>query len=89
MKRFATSCLLAIGFAALSADAGVPLPKLVIPDGFGVNIHFRGEPKDLDMIRDGGFKFIRMDLTWAGVERKKGKDIGPGIGQQLRGVGVA
>ena len=72
MKRFATSCLLAIGFAALSADAGVPLPKLVIPDGFGVNIHFRGEPKDLDMIRDGGFKFIRMDLTWAGVERKKG-----------------
>ena len=72
MKRFATSCLLVIGLEALSAGAGVPLPKLVIPDGFGTNIHFRGEPKDLDMIRDGGFKFIRMDLTWAGVERKKG-----------------
>ncbi|MDP6635443.1 MAG: cellulase family glycosylhydrolase [Phycisphaerae bacterium] len=72
MKRFATSCLLAIGLTALPASAGTPLPKPVIPNGFGVNIHFRGEPKDLDLIRDGGFKFIRMDLAWAGVERKKG-----------------
>ena len=72
MKRFATSCLLVIGVAALPAAAGLPLPKLVIPDGFGTNIHFRGEPKDLDMIRDGGFKFIRMDLVWSVVEKKKG-----------------
>jgi hypothetical protein len=48
------------------------LPKLVIPDGFGVNIHFTGEPRDLDMIRDGGFRFVRMDLGWSGVERQKG-----------------
>jgi len=33
-------------------------PSLVIPR-FRVNIHFRGERKDLDLIRDGGFKFIR------------------------------
>jgi hypothetical protein len=48
------------------------LPELKIPDGFGVNIHFTGEPKDLDLIRDGGFKFIRMDFSWSGIEREKG-----------------
>jgi len=57
--------------AAESPDS-VPLPGLAVPNGFGVNIHFRGDPKDLDLIRDGGFKFIRMDLGWSGVERKKG-----------------
>jgi len=50
----------------------VPLPELAVPNGYGVNIHFRGEPHDLDLIADAGFKFIRMDLTWAAVERKKG-----------------
>ena len=55
-----------------SAAIQVPLPELVIPGGFGVNIHFRGEPRDLDMIADAGLKFIRMDLTWGGVEREKG-----------------
>lgn len=49
-----------------------PLPELVVPNGFGVNIHFTGEPHDLDLIADAGFKFIRMDLTWGAVERKKG-----------------
>jgi hypothetical protein len=48
------------------------LPGLRVPDGFGVNIHFTGQPRDLDLIADAGFKFIRMDLTWAAVERKKG-----------------
>jgi hypothetical protein len=48
------------------------LPELKIPDGFGVNIHFTGEPKDLDLIRDGGFKFIRMDFSWSSIEREKG-----------------
>ena len=61
------SCLL-----ALPALGAAPLPELAIPDGFGVNIHFRGEPEDLEMIRDGGFRFIRMDLSWSGVERQKG-----------------
>ncbi len=50
----------------------VALPGPVIPDGLGVNIHFQGEPKDLDMIADAGLKFIRMDLSWSGVERQKG-----------------
>ena len=52
--------------------AAVSLPELAVPNGFGVNIHFTGDPKDLDLIRDGGFKFIRMDLGWGGIEREKG-----------------
>ncbi|MHC4629331.1 MAG: cellulase family glycosylhydrolase, partial [Planctomycetota bacterium] len=43
-----------------------------LPNGFGVNIHFRGQPRDLDMIAQAGFKLIRMDLTWAMIERGKG-----------------
>jgi len=45
---------------------------LTIPNGFGINIHFTGEPRDLDLIAEGGFKFIRMDLNWGGIEREKG-----------------
>jgi len=48
------------------------LPHPAIPNGFGVNIHFTGEPRDLDMIAAAGFKFIRMDLAWSRVERVKG-----------------
>ncbi|MBN2138406.1 MAG: cellulase family glycosylhydrolase [Sedimentisphaerales bacterium] len=61
------SCLLALPGLAVAA-----LPELTIPAGFGVNIHFTGNPKDLDMIRDGGFRFVRMDLAWGGIERQKG-----------------
>ena len=52
--------------------AATPLPDLAIPNGFGVNIHFRGDPQDLDLIADAGFKFIRMDLVWEAVEKTKG-----------------
>lgn len=39
----------------------------------GVNIHFvTGHEKDLDMIAAAGFKFIRMDFGWQGIERTKG-----------------
>jgi len=64
--------LLLLCMAGIPAAAAIPLPKLNIPNGFGVNIHFTGEPKDLDLIRDGGFKFVRMDLGWGGIEREKG-----------------
>jgi hypothetical protein len=49
------------------------LPELVFPQGVGVNIHFtRGHERDLDLIAAAGFKFIRMDFGWAGIERKPG-----------------
>ena len=58
------------GVAAQAAD----LPELVLPQGVGVNIHFaRGHERDLDLIAAAGFKFIRMDFGWGGIERKKGE----------------
>jgi len=64
--------ILLLCFLTWPSLAAAPLPELAIPNGFGVNIHFTGEPKDLDLIRDGGFKFIRMDFGWSGIEREKG-----------------
>lgn len=56
----------------MTVDSAV-FPELVIPEGVGVNIHFtRGHEKDLDMIAAAGFKWIRMDFGWAGIERSNG-----------------
>jgi len=50
------------------------LPEPVIPNGVGVNIHFvTGHEKDLDLIAAAGFRFIRMDFGWAGIETAKGQ----------------
>jgi hypothetical protein len=66
--------VLAVVFLLTTAVIGAePLPGPAIPDGFGVNIHFTGLPRDLKMIADAGFKFIRMDLIWSRVERSKGE----------------
>ena len=62
-------CSAACASAVRSVHAG---PELTVPNGFGVNIHFTGEPRDLDLIAEGGFKFIRMDLSWSSIERQKG-----------------
>jgi len=45
------------------------LPELVIPNGFGVQLVELG---DLDLITNAGFKFIRNDLCWEGVEKQLG-----------------
>ncbi len=59
----------------LAAGApGADFPPLVLPEGAGVNIHFtRGHERDLDLIAAAGFKFIRMDFGWGGIERKRGE----------------
>ncbi|HTL16926.1 MAG TPA: cellulase family glycosylhydrolase [Patescibacteria group bacterium] len=50
------------------------IPEPVIPAGVGVNIHFTvGHDKDLDLIAKAGFRLIRMDFGWAGIEREKGQ----------------
>ena len=69
---FTVVLFLAIGAFSLAAIGAEPLPELAIPDGFGVNIHFTGLPRDLKMIADAGFKFIRMDLVWSRIEQSKG-----------------
>jgi hypothetical protein len=70
--RVIDALLLLLCIGAIPTVAAIPLPDLAVPNGFGVNIHFAGDPVDLDLIRDGGFKFIRMDLGWGGIEREKG-----------------
>ena len=60
-------------FSALVTRAG-QLPPSVLPAGVGVNIHFtRGHTQDLDLIASAGFKVVRMDFGWAGIERQKGQ----------------
>ena len=57
----------------LAVWARAELPSLTVPDGLGVNIHFTGAPaRDLDLLQAAGFRFIRMDFTWEGIERQKG-----------------
>ncbi len=59
-----------LALTAFAAD----LPPLRLPEGVGVNIHFnRGHAADLDLIAAAGFKFVRMDLGWAGIERRRGE----------------
>ncbi len=63
--------LLAAWCAAVHA---ADLPPLILPAGVGVNIHFnRGHTRDLDRIAAAGFKFVRMDLGWEGIERTRGQ----------------
>jgi polysaccharide biosynthesis protein PslG len=66
---------LALSLALLpSLVQAANLPPLVLPQGVGVNIHFTtGHERDLDLIAAAGFKFIRMDFGWAGIERVKGR----------------
>ena len=45
-----------------------------IPETLGVNIGFTDpRPGEVKMIRDAGFRWIRMDLKWDATEREKGK----------------
>jgi hypothetical protein len=69
--RLMAALVLLVSLASASSAAS-SLPALTIPNGLGVNIHFTGAPQDLDLIRDGGFRVIRMDFSWSRVERQKG-----------------
>jgi len=71
-KRLYAAILICYQLASAPCLVVGALPELRVPDGFGVNIHFTGQPHDLDLIAQAGFKFIRMDLSWSGVEKQKG-----------------
>jgi hypothetical protein len=50
------------------------LPDRIVPDAFGVEIHFRRTTKrELDYLAAGGFKWVRMDFFWHLVETEKGR----------------
>lgn len=64
MNKLKAVVFIIVCFVLLPVRAGIEaLSHPVIPNGFGLNIHFTGEPYDLDMIAAAGFKFIRMDLV--------------------------
>jgi polysaccharide biosynthesis protein PslG len=56
----------------LQSEAHPPsLP--IVPNGLGVNIHFFDpRPRELELLKDGGFQLIRMDLHWNLTETKRG-----------------
>ncbi len=67
------------GLAATRAGAARPaahvhvIPVPHISDTFGVNIHFTNpRPGVMRMIAAAGFRWVRMDFTWADSERRKG-----------------
>jgi polysaccharide biosynthesis protein PslG len=60
------------------------IPQASFPNGVGVNIHFvTGHQRDLDAIAGAGFKWIRMDFGWEGIERKPGEYDWSGYGELL------
>jgi polysaccharide biosynthesis protein PslG len=62
-----------LALVLLPAALDAQIPPAVIPAGVGVNIHFvTGHARDLDLITQGGFKFVRMDFSWETTERKAG-----------------
>jgi len=67
----------ALSIATLISGAATPhpsIPAIGSLDGLGVNIHFTdAKPGELEMIKAAGFKWVRMDLTWGGTERKPGE----------------
>ncbi|HZO88210.1 MAG TPA: cellulase family glycosylhydrolase [Chthonomonadaceae bacterium] len=51
-----------------------PLPVPSVPDSLGVNIHFTDpKPGEIEQLAAAGFRWIRMDFAWAGIEREKGR----------------
>jgi hypothetical protein len=57
-----------------SALAQVGLPKPGEIGSMGVNIHFTDpKPGEMEQIAAAGFKWIRMDFAWAGIERVRGQ----------------
>ena len=51
-----------------------PLPTPNVPDFLGVNIHFTNpRPGEMEQLAAAGFKWIRMDFTWGGIERVRGQ----------------
>lgn len=63
--------LVTLSTLILAAPHGVPQPEVPLP--FGANIHFTQAPEqELNLLAEGGFSVVRMDLFWHDVEKQKG-----------------
>ena len=75
MRSFKFIAVTPVLFLATSLCAQPPAgpSEAPIPDGIGVNIHFTDpKPGELEQLYKEGFRWVRMDYHWGGIERKKG-----------------
>ncbi len=71
--RLLGSVLLMMTLCATGTPAPSGVPEPVVPLPFGVNIHFTRAPeRELSLLKEGGFRFVRMDLSWVHIERQRG-----------------
>lgn len=69
MRAVGSAVLLCAGLL----DAG-EIPRGPLPEGVGLNVHFvRPLPGEIEMIRDAGFKVVRVDMRWELIEIYKDK----------------
>src|ERR1035437_7728058 len=75
MKRLSILLLAtAVSLRASAAALHPTLPSSVVPDGLGVNIHFSdARPGEMEMLATAGFHWVRMDFSWSGTEKERGK----------------
>ncbi len=74
LRLLALFTLGALAELAASARPHPSLPPIGSLDGLGVNIHFTdAQPGELEMIAAAGFRWVRMDLSWAATERERGR----------------
>lgn len=75
MARMKILAIFVLAATLAAADAAHPsLPTPVVPSGLGVNIHFTdAQPGELEMLAAAGFRWVRMDLSWASTERERGR----------------
>ncbi|HSZ59090.1 MAG TPA: beta-galactosidase [Tepidisphaeraceae bacterium] len=67
-----TALILLCGGILSAQSAG--LPEAGTLHGLGVNIHFTDpRPGEMEMLARAGFKWVRMDFAWSGIERRKGE----------------
>jgi polysaccharide biosynthesis protein PslG len=70
------ACLLVVLWVPLAALAAPPaaLPAPVVPEGFGVSIHFTDpQPGEMEMIAWLGVRWLRTDFPWEHIERRRGE----------------
>ncbi len=72
--KWLTWIAMCVSAAPMALAERAKLPELAVPGALGVNIHFTDpKPGEMEMLAKAGFKWVRMDFSWGGTERKKGE----------------
>lgn len=65
---------LSLAFANVGWTQSAAIPPSIIPQGFGVNIHFTDPmPGEMEKLAESGLQWVRMDLIWEATEKEPGK----------------